>query len=342
MSKRILVFTVGLILTVASQALGQTSLNRGEVVAEVGSDKLTRTELEAGQGSALFQARYQYYLAERKALDALIEDHLLQVEAQRQHLTVAQLLEREVEQKVKTPSEEELKTYYEAIETDEPYAAIHEKLIDFIRKRRVSKARESYIKSLRSQASILIALAPPRINLPPLENTPIRGQKNAPVLMVEFADYECPYCQKVNADIKKLQEEFGDKLAVAFKDFPLPMHAHAAKAAEAARCAGAQGQFWEYHDLLFVNNKRLEIADLKGHARTLKLDPSRFDKCLDSGEQTAAVQKDAGEADSLRLTGTPSFLINGHFISGSASYDTLREIIKQQLAASEQRARVSN
>ena len=121
---------------------------------------------------------------------------------------------------------------------------------------------------------------------------------------------------------------------MAFKDFPLPMHAHAEKAAEAARCADEQGKFWNFHDILFENQQKLELAQLKEYARTLKLDAARFDQCLDAGEQAAAVQKDIVQGQRLGLTGTPSFFINGHFLSGAVGYGTLREIVEQQLAMS--------
>jgi protein-disulfide isomerase len=147
---------------------------------------------------------------------------------------------------------------------------------------------------------------------------------------VEFADYECAYCQKVYLEVKALEENYSGKLAVVFKDFPLPMHPLAEKAAEAARCAGAQGKFWEYHDALFAN-KKLQVAELKEQARALQLDSARFDQCLDSGQQAAAIAKDAAEAKRLGLTGTPSFFANGHFLSGAISSLKLRETINQEL-----------
>ncbi len=150
--------------------------------------------------------------------------------------------------------------------------------------------------------------------------------------LVEFADYECPYCQKVAADIKKLQADLGDKVAFTYKDFPLPMHARAEKAAEAARCAGKQGKFWEFHDELF-RSKELDVDELKAEAGALKLDSAEFDKCLDSGEQAATVERDRKEGMRLGLSGTPSFFINGHFLSGALDYAALRQIVEQQLAA---------
>jgi protein-disulfide isomerase len=136
----------------------------------------------------------------------------------------------------------------------------------------------------------------------------------------------------VYPELSKLRKELGDKVALVYKDFPLPMHPLAEKAAEAARCADAQGKFWEFHDTLFETRK-LQIADLKQEARTLKLDAERFDHCLDSGEQAEAVKKDVTEGQHLGLSGTPSFFANGHFLSGAVSYAKLRETVEQELAA---------
>jgi protein-disulfide isomerase len=220
--------------------------------------------------------------------------------------------------------------FYEGMRTEEPFEVARKKIVATVSQIRLGKARAAYLQTLRSQADVRIALTPPKLDVA-LDNAPRRGPQDAPVHIVEFADYECPYCQAVHPELKKLQDEFGDKVAFTFKDFPLPMHANAQKAAEAARCAGAQGRFWDFHDLLFTKGTKFDVAQLKEKARSLGLDGARFDQCLDSDEQAAAVRSDLAQAQRLGLTGTPSFFVNGHFLSG-ARYDTLREIVEQQLA----------
>jgi protein-disulfide isomerase len=176
---------------------------------------------------------------------------------------------------------------------------------------------------------VLITLAPPSADFP-LEGAPRLGPENAPVRLVEFADYQCPYCAKVNPHIAKLREEFGDKVSVYFKDLPLQMHANARKAAEAARCAGDQNKFWEFHDQLF-RSAQLEVPQLKQQARDMKLDGDKFDKCLDEGTQASAVQKDLTDAQALGLSGTPAFFLNGQYFSGAVDYNTIRDMVNQQL-----------
>jgi len=311
--------------------LAPASNTTASVLAEVDGQKLTDADLEHKKSGSLLQARYQYYLSQRKALDQLVDDELLALAAKRQHLTVDQVLEKEVYKDIKDPTEDQLQVYYEGMESSEPYPAVRDRVLEHIRQLRRDKARAAYIKNLQTQATLRILLAPPVADVS-LEDAHFRGPRSAPVLLVEFADYECPYCEKVNPLIQKLSEEYGDKLAVVYKDFPLPMHHRAQKAAEAARCAGEQGKYWEYHDVLYYS-RQLDINELKKHAQVLKLDENRFSKCLDGGEAAAAVKKDLEEGKQLGLSGTPSFFVNNHFFHGAVDYSTLREMVEQQLHA---------
>ena len=331
-SARILISGMVLALTfILFTSLVAAGQQNSAVVAEVNGDKLTVADLEQKEATELLQSRYKYYQAERKALDDLIDQHLLEVQARQENLTVDQLLKREVNSTLKAdPTEDQLRIYYEGVDTDQPFEAMREQILQHIREARYNKARAAYVKSLRSHAQITIAMTSPSAPVE-VSRSPVRGNRDAPVVLVEFADYQCPYCQKIHSDLEKLQKEYGNRLALVYKDYPLPMHPYAQKAAEAARCAGNQGKFWEFHDMLFAG-KKLQPADLKEQAHTLNLDEQQFDKCVVEGLAAADVAKDADEARSLGITGTPSFFINGHFFSGVLSYAALRDIVEQQLA----------
>jgi protein-disulfide isomerase len=319
----------GFCLMAVPHSFSQIANQATVVIARVGGDSLTMADLQQHEGGKLLQAQYQYYLTERKALEDLIDNQLLAAEARRRNISLDQLLTTDVYKDVKDPTEDQLEVYYEGLDTQEPYSAVREDVLNHIRELRRTKARAAFVENLRQQAHINVMLMPPSADLN-LGQTYENGNPGAPVVLVEFADYECPYCQRVNPQIQQLKKEFGDKLTVAFKDFPLPMHHSAEKAAEAARCAGEQGKYWEYHDVLFYS-KQLEVDDLKEHARVLKLDGDKFDTCLDSGREAAAVQKDLDEGKQLGLTGTPSFFVNGHFFSGVVDIGTLRDMVNQQL-----------
>lgn len=325
---------LGLFLTAGLCLSAQDTVDNSRVIAEVGGQKLTFADLQLQQGTKLLQARYQYYMNQRKALDQLIDDKLIELEAKNRHLSVDQLLNTVVYKDIKDPTEDQLQVYYEGMESTDSYEAVRDKVLDHIRELRRDKARAAFVKELRSSARVQVLLEPPLADVN-LKDAYAQGPQNPPVTLVEFADYECPYCQKITPELQKLEKEYAGRLAIVYKDFPLPMHHTAEKAAEAARCAGEQGKFWEYHDVLFYS-RQLQVSELKEHARVLHLDADRFSKCLDDGSEADNVKKDLEEAHRLGLTGTPSFFANGHFFSGAADYQVLKEMVEMQLALSSQ------
>ena len=318
-------------MLVISLAYMPVAAQESPVIAEIGDHKVTAEDLQQKEGSKLLQADYKYYLAERDALDQLINDELLEMQAQREGVTVDELLKLHAVVQAEEPTADQLRFYYEGLDTDQPFEVLRDKILETVHQVRLKRARQAYLASLRSQFGVLIELPPPSGHVE-IAGAPRLGPENAPVQLVEFADYECPYCQKVHPELIKLREKMGDKVALVYKDFPLPQHALAEKAAEAARCAEAQGKFWQFHDALF-ENKHLQVADLKQEARTLNLDTVRFDQCLDSGEKAEEVKKDVSEGQRLGLSGTPSFFANGHFLTGAVNYAKLREIVEQELAS---------
>lgn len=335
-----LLFATALILGAADHDAGRNQAGDTPLVSVDGT-KFTLADFESKRPAGLFQARNNYYEAERKAVDEFVSDYLLIKQAQKEGTTVPELLERHANGGgFKTPSEETLKVYYEGVDTTEPYEAVRDKIIEAIRTRRLAKAKTAYLQSLRNQASIQFLLSPPRAPLS-MKDTPVRGVAGAAVTVVEFADYECAYCQQIQPVVDKLLADYNGKIDYAFKDFPLPMHTHAQKAAEAAHCAQAQGKYWEYHDLLF-SSRQFEVSQLKDAARSLKLDAEAFNKCLDSNSQADVVKTGFEEAQSLGLPGTPAFFVNGRLINpnGTVSYDTLRQLVDEELASS-QRAKQS-
>ena len=329
---RLPVFVLGFVLATGFCLSAQQSADSEQVIAEVGGQKLTLGELQQQQGGKLLQAKYQYYMNQRKALDQVIDDKLIEIEATNRHLSSEQLLNTVVYKDLKDPTEDQLQVYYEGMEATESYESVRDRVLEHIRELRREKARAAYVKQLRNSARVQVLLEPPFVDVD-LKDAYVHGAKNPPVTLVEFADYECPYCQKITPELQKLQKEYGDRLAVVYKDFPLPMHHTSQKAAEAARCAGEQGKFWEYHDVLFYS-KQLQVDELKAHARVLKLNGDQFDKCLDEGAEAAPVKKSLEEAQKMGLTGTPSFFVNGHFFSGAADYTVLKEMVEMQLASS--------
>ncbi|MEM5802063.1 MAG: DsbA family protein [Candidatus Aenigmatarchaeota archaeon] len=174
-----------------------------------------------------------------------------------------------------------------------------------------------------------------RIQVSP-DDDPTKGSANAKVTMIEFSDFQCPFCARFWKDtLPLLEEEYikTGKLKFVYRDFPLDFHQFAKKAAEAAECANEQNKFWEYHDKLFENQQALDITSLKRYAQELGLDTAKFNECLDSGKYANEVQKDVQDGMAYGVSGTPTFFINGIKVVGAQPYSVFKRIIDQELAS---------
>ncbi|MEK7172486.1 MAG: thioredoxin domain-containing protein [Patescibacteria group bacterium] len=159
----------------------------------------------------------------------------------------------------------------------------------------------------------------------------IRGNPNASITLVEFSDFQCPFCESQYQTLKQLLDEYPQKIRLVYRHFPLGFHQFAQKAAEASECADEQGKFWEYHDKLFQNQNDYNVANFKKWAAGLSLKTEQFNSCLDSGKYTSKVQADAQEGAQKGVNGTPATFINGQLISGALPYATFKEAIDSLL-----------
>src|SRR5215467_6962966 len=153
----------------------------------------------------------------------------------------------------------------------------------------------------------------------------------APTIIIEFADFECPSCKRARAPLEEILREFDGKIRLVHKDFPVPTHKGALPAAEAARCAAAQGAFWPYHDLLYLSVPDLSRNDLVGYAARLSLDRERFASCLDTHQFRQDIEADVMEGRALKLRGTPTFLVNGRPLEGAQPIEAFRDAIRNAL-----------
>ncbi|WP_375765640.1 thioredoxin domain-containing protein [Archangium gephyra] len=189
-------------------------------------------------------------------------------------------------------------------------------------------------EGVKSNGSAPQAQAPAEAPVQNIEvgNAPSRGPKNAPVTIVAFSDFECPFCGRVLPTLKQIEDEYKGKVRIAFKNQPLPFHANAKPAAAAALAAHEQGKFWEYHDKLFQNQRALDRASLEKYAQELGLNMGQFKAALDSGKFDAQVTADMNEATRVGVNGTPTFLINGRSLVGAQPVEAFKRVIDEELS----------
>jgi protein-disulfide isomerase/Skp family chaperone for outer membrane proteins len=328
------------ILSLAISAAAQNS-NR---VAVINGQNITQEELNkaaAGDLQTLETKRQQAELnfarekAEmlQKALDELVSDKLVELEAGKRKVTKEQLLQAEVDSKVETPSPAEVEQFYEAYKDriPVPKAEALPQVRMFIIDQNRDRAHRALVDRLKKDYNVTSYLEPLRTEVA-TAGYPSKGSANAPVTIVEFSDFECPYCGALFPTLKQVEKEYGDKIRVVYRQFPLTnIHPYAQKAAEASLCANDQKHFWEFHDSMFGNQRELSVADLKQRAVDMKLDSAAFNQCLDSGKHAAAVQKDVQEGARAGVTGTPALFINGRLLSGNQPLAGIKEVIDDEL-----------
>jgi protein-disulfide isomerase len=262
---------------------------------------------------------------------------LLTHEAKKRGVSVATLLEQEVNSTVQAPSEEEIRSVYDKNKEriPVPFEEVRDQVHDYLREQRVSARKNEFFKILRVNGKVTTYLKAPalvRVDVP-INGAPFKGSETAQVTIVKFEDFQCPYCKAVQPNYEEVLKRYAGKVRLVHKDLPLDqIHPQARQAAEAARCADDEGKFWEYHDKLYVSSPKAAPEDLKLYAKDLGLKQDLFDQCLISGKYKAAIQKDMNEGATLGLTGTPTFFINGRELSGAQSVETISQIVDEELS----------
>ena len=304
------------------------------VVAIVDGKPITMDDIEALAGARLAQIRTQEYQLRKQALDELIARKLAEKEAAARGISTDELMRTEIEAKVPAITEAEQKAFYEQNKGrmgNTPEAEARKQVETYLRQQRVRERQVAFIGDLKGKTPVRVMLEPPRVAVA-IGDDPAKGPASAPVTIVEFSDFQCPFCSRVNPTLKQVEDTYGDQVRMVFRNFPLlQIHPQAAKAAEAASCAADQGKFWEMHDKLFANQQKLAVEDLKQHATELGLKSDAFNQCLDSGQKTAEWKKDMDEGSSYGLTGTPAFFINGRYLSGAKPFDEFAQVINGEL-----------
>lgn len=306
-------------------------------LAEVDGVPITTQDLDRALGVKLVQLEEQLFQLKRRELDTVITQHLLAQAAAKRGISVALLLDAEVTAKVALVLEKEVEDFYQANRTrfSGTEAEIRKNLRASLQEQKLAAQREQFLESLRSHATIVDRLQPSpalRVDVS-VKGAPIRGAADAPVTLLEFSDFHCPFCKRVVATLKDLQERYPGKLQIAYRHFPLTsLHPQARQAAEASRCAQDQGKFWEYHDLLFANAPQASPQELERYAEEIGLDVSKFNRCLVQSMHHDAVQRDIDEATELGMTGTPAFFINGRFLNGAQPIEAFVKVIDEELA----------
>jgi protein-disulfide isomerase len=321
-------------LTVLVVLARAAEVPKPQVVAIIDGESLSRTELQPLIQIQLRQLRNQEYEVERRALDDVVNQRVLAKEAASQNTTPEKLLAGRTSSQLE-PTEGELTAFYlgQKDRINRPFADVKPQLRQNLMQLRADQAKQIFLANLREKYKVAILLAPPRVNVT-VDDSRAKGNAAAPLTIVEFSDFQCPYCRQAQATVAEVMSKYPGRIRLAFRDYPLAaLHPQAQLAAEASRCAAEQGKFWEYHDRLFANQNKLSPPELLEHARALQLDDRQFDTCLQSGKNRPSIDRDRQEGSAAGVNATPAFFLNGILLSGAQPAAAFAKILEQELAA---------
>ena len=312
--------------------LTQPAQKDRKAVATVNGQPVYEDELMPRMGADLQRLRNEEHQIKQRALQSFVLEKLWRTEAEKRGLAPDKYLEQEVDAKVTDPSDEDVAGQYQ-LQKDQwnkPLSEVKDQVRDALKQARIRQARREFFQRLWDGAGVAVLLEPPRVEM---AHDPgrVRGNPNAPVMIVEFSDFQCPFCRRVQPTLMALLKRYEGKVAISYRDYPLAeIHPQAQMAAEAARCAGEQGKFWEYHDKLF-SQAAMERDTLYSYGQSLGLDMQRFHACVDSSKYRSAVQSDFEAAQQAGVAGTPAFFINGIFLDGAQPQGEFEKIIDAEL-----------
>jgi protein-disulfide isomerase len=314
-------------------------------LADVNGETITETQVQTEAAADLERLeakrlQFETGLARDKQtvmenqLNQMIEDRVLTAEAKKRGTTTDKLVEDEVDKKVMPPADEAILKFYNdnKARINGSFADTARDIRDYLMDHEREKVFNAFVDGLKKDYKVTSYMEPARTTVA-TAGYPSKGPANAAVTIVEFSDFECPYCGGFYPTLKEIEKNYKDKIRIVYRQFPLTsIHPHAMKAAEASMCANDQGQFWQMHDAMFSDQANLEVQDLKDKAAKLSLNTGTFNTCLDSSKYAALIKNEILEGAKVGVNGTPSMFINGRFLSGDQPYDDVAKLIEDELS----------
>lgn len=324
-----------------------------QTLATVDGVAITDADIEPLIKNELMKINIELYEIRKDAVDFVIEKKLLDKAAKAKGLTVDQLLKKEVFDKLKPVTDDDVKAFYEMHKQQaqgKPFEEVKEQIRGRLMGQLRQDARSQYIKTLKTTSKVSYVIKAPRLEVS-VDDDPGKGNPKAPIQLIEFSEFQCPYCKKARPIIKQVLETYKDKIYYVFRDFPLSFHKYAKRMAHAANCAKEQGKYWEFNEAMWdhmgdfsaitaqagkdklTDDAVIKLADAKlvEIAGTLKLDADKLSACQVSGKFMKEIDKDIADGQAAGVSGTPAYFINGKFMSGAQPFEKFKSMIDEEL-----------
>lgn len=339
-----LTFTVSCVKNKCPEVKIVQSSGEDPVYAVINGENITQAtldkELSNRDKGAIAKAEAELFEAKMEVLEEFVFNKLIQAEAKKKNLSTEEFMKKEVDAKIKQPSNKDVESFYKNVKgqyekNGKTPPPLNDTVKDQIKQQLMMKAtierRQALNNQMLARNSVTYGLEQPRVKVD-VGSLPAKGAKEgAPVTIVEFSDFQCPYCKKGADTMKKVMSKYGSKVRYFFRDYPLSFHDRAKAAANAARCATEQGKFWQYHDKLFDNQSKLSDEDLIAHGKSLGLDMAKFEPCVKEMKLAANVDADMRAGEEAGVSGTPAYFVNGIFLSGALPIEKFEKVIDAEL-----------
>jgi protein-disulfide isomerase len=311
-----------------------TEADRARVFATVSGRDITSADVEDSLRPLVYAVQEQVYDLLKRDVELKINDTLLTQESQKRGMTARALLEAEVTSKLAAVTDADAQKFFDENKArlNGDFPQLKPQIIEYLRGQNERKAMSDYAERLRAASQTQTFLAPPD---PPVykfatDDQPSKGGEKALVTLVVFTDFQCASCGPKHAALERVLSEYGERVRLVVRDYPLSQHADAQKAAEAAEAAREQGKYWEYVALLFQNSSALQVDKLKEYATRVGLDRAKFDAALDSGRFAEKVQRDVADGMKAGVSATPTVFANGVQVRDT-SYEGVKAAVEAAL-----------
>lgn len=307
------------------------------VVGKIGGKEITEEELVGSDKLDFFEIEKRKYELSFDKFNRLMVERLIGEEAKKEKMTTDEFISKKIVKGEPKATEAELKKFIKDkhIPESQINPQIKERITAYLGTQKKQDLVQAYIAKLTKNDPAEFYIKKPRMNLNVEVGTgPVFGKEGAPVTIVEFSDFQCPFCTRAAETVAELKKKYGNKVRLAFRHFPLPMHKDAKPASEASMCVNEQSsdKFWKYHDLLFKNQDKLDAANLEKFAKDVGADTKKFAECVAAGKFKDAVEKDQAYGEKIGVKSTPTFFVNGQLIAGAVPIDQFAEIIEEEIA----------
>jgi protein-disulfide isomerase len=307
----------------------------GAALAKINGREITDEDVRKTAGPKLQQAEMDLYDARKDAIDGIIDDQLVEDAAKKEGVAKADYLKKNVFDKIKI-DDKEIEKFYNENKAQMQGKSLEElkgNIRGYLYRDKHQKVYGDLLTGLRKKADVAVLISAPKVEVEEGDN-PAIGPKDAPVKIVEFTDYQCPFCGKSRPTVNQILSQYKGKVRYVLRDFPLSFHKDSLKAHEGAHCAGEQDKYWEMNKKLFENQRAIKIEDIKKYAEELKLKMDKFNECLDSDKYADIVKQNQEYGEKVGVSGTPAFFINGRMVSGARPFSSFQEIIDDELRTS--------